>query len=103
MGLTERNPCSTNVLTLRHLRRRNSVNAHVWAQYFGEHNRPVLLLIVVDYGDPGASHGESRAVQRMHKIAFAAACGLKTDARAAHLKRLTVRTRGNFAKFVRRG
>src|ERR1700722_6383368 len=39
----------------------------------------------------------------MHEIAFAAACRLKTDARTARLKRLTVRTRGNFAKLVRRG
>ena len=93
----------SNVLTLRRLGRRNSVNAHVWAQCFGDYDRAVFLLIVLDDGDPGAPYGQSRAIQRMHKIAFAAACGLKTDARATRLKRFAIRTGGNFAKFVCRG
>ncbi len=33
-------------------RYRNAVNAHVWAQGFWDKNRPISLLIVLDYCDP---------------------------------------------------
>ena len=37
----------------------NPLYAHIRAKHFGDHNRSVGLLIILDDGYPSAAHGES--------------------------------------------
>ena len=39
-----------------------AVNAHVWAQYFGNNDRTVGLLIILDNRDPSTADGQARTV-----------------------------------------
>src|SRR5713226_2907125 len=81
----------------------DEVDAHVWAQNVGDHDRTVGLLIILHYGDPGTAHSEPRTVQRVHEIAFAAALGLVADTGTAGLERFAIRAGGYLAEFVARG
>src|SRR5260370_29377021 len=84
------------------LRRRYSVGPHVRLQRWRNHDRAIRLLIILDNGDPGASAGQPRAVQRVHEFALAA-LGLGAYPRAARLKCLAVRAGRNLAEFSARG
>src|SRR5713226_5003408 len=81
-------------------RRWNAVDAHVWAKHLRDKDGTIGLLIILDECDPSAANRQPRTVERMHKVALAAAFGLETDARAARLKGFTIRAGRNFAKFI---
>src|SRR5690349_15631892 len=81
----------------------NAVNAHVWAENFRDQDGAVGLLKILDNCNPGAPHGESRTVERVHEVALAATFWFEANARAARLKSFTIGTRRDFAKFIARG
>src|SRR5437867_10920888 len=101
--LTERHRWSSERVEKRLFSCRDTVNAHVWAEGPGDEDRAIGLLKILNNCNPRTAHGESRTVERVHKVAFAAALWLASDARTARLEGLAVRARRNFAEFVAGG
>src|SRR5579885_3363229 len=85
------------------LTRRNPVNSHIRPQRFGNYDRTIRLLIILDDSYPGAAHSQAGAVQRVDKLTFPAALRLEADSGAARLKRFAIRAGGNLAEFIARG
>src|SRR6266481_1514611 len=80
----------------------NAVNPHVWTQNFGDQDRAICLLIIFDDSDPGAADGEAGAVERVNKVALAAAFWLIADTGAPRLEGFAVRAGRDLSKFVAR-
>ena len=51
--------------------------AHVGAQRLGNGHRAVRVLVVFEHRDEGASHGQTRAVQRVDEVSTLRARGAK--------------------------
>src|ERR1700722_11187548 len=81
----------------------NSIDSHIWPQYFRYCDGTIRLLIILYNRNPRAPNSQSRPIQRVHKLAFPSAFGLEPDACAPRLKRLAIRTRRNLAELIARG
>src|SRR5947209_5569526 len=73
---------------------------HVRPESFGDDDRAVLLLIVLQNRKPRATDREARAVERVDVFGLRAAAASEAYLRAASLIRLEVRARRDFAKRV---
>src|SRR5262245_55250541 len=79
------------------LRPDHRLPGQVRPQGFRNHDRAVLLLIVLHDCDPGSSHCQSRAVQSMHKSRLLARAWPILYVGAAGLKSVEIAARRNFA------
>src|SRR5688572_8759830 len=64
---------------------------HVGFQRFRNKDRPIRLLIVLDYRNPGAADGQPRAIQRVRELDLAGTVRAIANRRAACLERFGVR------------
>lgn len=80
----------------------DAIDAHVRAEDFRDPDGAVGLLKILNNCNPSAAHGESRTVQSVHEVAFAAAFRFEADPRASRLKGFAIGTRRDFAKFIAR-
>ena len=76
-------------------------SSHVRPQRRGHHDRPVLLLVVLEDGQQRAADREPRAVQRVHELGLAAALAAEPDVGAPRLERLEVAAGRDLAIGVR--
>src|SRR5579863_2270388 len=69
---------------------RNPLDTHIGPQRLRNQDGTIRLLIILHHRNPGAPNGQSRPVQRVHKLAFPACLRLEPDSRAPRLKRFAV-------------
>src|ERR1700723_2926518 len=71
----------------------NHLDAQIRPQRFGNDDAAVGLLVIFDDRDPGASHRQAAAVQRVDVFRFLS--GSPANGRAPGLIRFEIRARGN--------
>src|SRR6516225_8866759 len=89
--------CSIELSIIDSLRGEPREPAHPRVQCPGQAHRAVRLLIVLQYRDQRASDGESRAIQRVHRLGLAALGVAPTCLQAPCLESLEVAARGDLA------
>src|SRR5947209_5587459 len=77
---------------------RDPLGIHVWLQCFRNNHAAVGLLVILKYGQPGASDGQPTAIQRVYKFGLPAAFRTPANIRSSRLVRLEIRTGGNLPK-----
>src|SRR5690349_2780348 len=77
--------------------------AHVGLERFGDHDRIVRLLIILEDRDQRASDGKTGAVERMDKTRILLALGPIARVHAARLEVTAVRAGRNLAEHVLTG
>ena len=80
----------------------NAIKSHVLSQNLRHDDRPILLLIVLEHGDPRAPDREAGTIERMHKLRLRTTTTPETDLRAPRLERLVIRTLRDLAKRILR-
>ena len=71
-------------------------------QNFGDNNRSISLLKILQHRDPCSPHCQGRAVQSVHEFRFRSAGTTKTNVAATRLVAFIIRARRNFAKRILR-
>src|SRR5437764_13323811 len=88
----------TKVRKPSELLRGNPVSIHISTQDFWNQHAAIGLLIVLKNGQPGASDGQTAAVQRVHELGLLAAFRTPADIGAARLVGFKVRAGRNLAE-----
>src|SRR5262245_65958805 len=85
-------------LSLASLRGRDLGEApYIGLQRLRHADRSIGLLVVLENGDQGASHGDARAVQRVHEAGLPFALRPVARVHAPGLEVAAIRARGNLA------